>query len=453
MKKLFYSIVALAIAGLSFTSCEDVPMPYDMTIEEHGGTNPAEMVAKGSGTAADPFNIVAAQNFINAGQNLDQVVYVKGIISSIKEIDSSNFGNATYYISDDGSRNNQFYVYRGYSLGNKKFKSADEIKKGDEVIVCGKLVNFKGTKEFTQGNYIYSLNGKTEGGTGGTTTVTPTGEGTEASPYNVAKAHEVIKTATLPTEEVFVSGIISEIKSVETATYGSAEYYISDNGKTDGQLYIFHGKYLNGQKFTSAEQIKVGDKVVVKGKLDNYKGNSPQVAYGVLVSLNNQGGSTPTKVGLNAPFDKDMAGFTIENISVPAELGKVWALDTKYANMKATAAKKDASGAYYVKHAAKSRLVSPAFSLAGLSKATLSFQHCGKYFGKIEDECKVFASEDGKNWKEIAIATYPAPDFKFVDTTCDLTAYAGKSKVYISFLYTSTTDAAPTWEVKNVVVK
>ena len=82
MKKLFYSIIALAIAGLSFTSCEDVPMPYDMTIEEHGGTNPAEMVAKGSGTAADPFNIVAAQNFINAGQNLDQVVYVKGIISS-----------------------------------------------------------------------------------------------------------------------------------------------------------------------------------------------------------------------------------------------------------------------------------------------------------------------------------------------------------------------------------
>lgn len=325
MKKLFYSIIALAIAGLSFTSCEDVPMPYDMTIEDHGGT-------------------------------------------------------------------------------------------------------------------------------GVPPTVTPTGEGTEASPYNVAKAHEVIKTATLPTEEVFISGIISKIKSVETDTYGSAEYYISDNGKTDGQLYIFHGKYLNGQKFTSADQIKVGDKVVVKGKLDNYKGNSPQVAYGVLVSLNNQGGSTPTKVGLNAPFDKDMAGFTIENISVPAELGKVWALDTKYANMKATATKKDASGAY-VKHAAQSRLVSPAFSLAGLSKATLSFQHCGKYFGKIEDECKVFASEDGKNWKEIAIATYPAPDFKFVDTTCDLTAYAGKSKVYISFLYTSTTDAAPTWEVKNVVVK
>lgn len=38
MKKLFYSIIALAIAGLSFTSCEDVPMPYDMTIEDHGGT-------------------------------------------------------------------------------------------------------------------------------------------------------------------------------------------------------------------------------------------------------------------------------------------------------------------------------------------------------------------------------------------------------------------------------
>ena len=48
-------------------------------------------------------------------------------------------------------------VYRGYALGNKKFTASDKLNAGDKVVVYGKLVNFKGTKEFTQGNYIYSL--------------------------------------------------------------------------------------------------------------------------------------------------------------------------------------------------------------------------------------------------------------------------------------------------------
>ena len=34
-----------------------------------------------------------------------------------------------------------------------------------------------------------------------------------------------------------------------------------------------------------------------------------------------------------------------------------------------------------------------------------------------------------------------------------MSAFAGKKTVYVAFQYTSTADAAPTWEVKNVVVK
>ena len=73
---------------------------------------------------------------------------------------------------------------------------------------------------------------------------------------------------------------------------------------------------------------------------------------------------------------------------------------------------------------------------------------------------KVQVSTDGINWTDLAIEKKPTGgkkdnklDWTFVNATIDLTPYAGKSKVYISFLYTSTTASAPTWEIRNVVVK
>lgn len=120
----------------------------------------------GDGTQASPYNVAKAQSVtkaLAAGGKTDNEVYVIGIISEIKEIDINNYGNATYYISDDGTTNNQYYVFRGHSLGGNKFTSADEIKVGDKVIIYGYLVNYMGnTPEFAQDNYIYSLNGQTK---------------------------------------------------------------------------------------------------------------------------------------------------------------------------------------------------------------------------------------------------------------------------------------------------
>lgn len=458
MKKLINSIFVLAVAIFGFTSCEDVPMPYNMTFDENGNKSKTpDLIATGTGTKEDPFNVVAAQNYIAKGGDATKEVYVKGKFVSLKEIETATYGNASYYISDDGKPSNQFLIYRGYFLGGEKFKSNDQLKAGDDLIVCGKLINFNGTKEMEKSNYIYSLNGTTKekGGStsGGTSTVAPTGEGTATSPYNVAKAQETIKTATLPTAEVYVSGIISEIKSVETEKYGSAEYYISDDGTTNGQFYVFHGKYLNGKKFTSADQIKKGDKVIVKGKLDNYQGKSPQIAYGALVSINSNGGGTvaPSNVGLNVTFDKNMANFTIVNTqALPAGLDHVWYHDAKNKQMKASAFIKPNN------FEAHSRILSPVFSLKGLTTATLTFNNTVNYLKTLAytDAIKVFASTDATNWKELTINNKAAgTNWTFVDSTCDLKEFAGQDKVYLAFEYNSTSAVAPTWEIKNVIVK
>ena len=113
MKKIIYSMMALAMTTTVFTSCEDVPAPYSVTFEENTNTNTNTPTtpATGTGTEADPFNVAAALKYIDAGQNLDKEVYVSGTIVSVKEIDAANYGNATYLISDDGTTNGQLTVY------------------------------------------------------------------------------------------------------------------------------------------------------------------------------------------------------------------------------------------------------------------------------------------------------------------------------------------------------
>ena len=114
-------------------------------------------------TPETAYTVAKALELIEAGEGLDAKVYVKGIISSINSVDTGEWGNATYNISDNGKEENVLVIYRGYYLGanDNKFTSADQIKVGDKVVVFGKLVNYNGTKEMNSGSYIYSQNDKT----------------------------------------------------------------------------------------------------------------------------------------------------------------------------------------------------------------------------------------------------------------------------------------------------
>lgn len=112
--------------------------------------------------------------------------------------------------------------------------------------------------------------------------VKPEGEGTLASPYNVAKALEVAKAlaADATTDsEIYIKGKISAIKEIETATYGNATYSIVDKDGAEA-ITVYRGYWFDGAKFTAADQLQTGKEVVVLGKLINFKGNTPQMAQG-----------------------------------------------------------------------------------------------------------------------------------------------------------------------------
>ena len=267
MKKFIYSCLFLAMAAITFSSCEDVPAPYNMPTENES----QKVLPSGTGTAADPFNVAGAVKYIEDGGSESELKYVKGKVVSIEKFDAS-YGSMKYYISDDGTSTNQFYVFNGYAGPNRtKFSGADALKAGDEVVICGNLIVFSGTKEFQTGNYIVSLNG--EGGT--TTPDTPTtGKGSESNPYTVAEAIAAIK-AGAPTSEVYVTGIVSDVYFYSDQ-YKSLSYYISDDGKSK-DMQVYSGKGLNGADFTSKDDLKVGQKVTIKGIIKAFNKNGTDI--------------------------------------------------------------------------------------------------------------------------------------------------------------------------------
>lgn len=327
MKKLIYSMLALAIATLAFTSCEDVPAPFDTDYHENGGVIPTDPT--GEGTLASPYNVAKVIQIIKAGEQTEKEVYFKGIITNIKEIDTGQFGNAIYSVSDTKEGKNSFLVYRGKGLNGQKFTTGNEINVGDTVVVLGQLTIFNGTLETTPGSKIISINGK--GGTGGddTPTITPAGEGTKESPYNVAKALALTKA--LPKDgtsnDVYVMGTIVGTPSIDTGKYGNATYDISDDGKSAATFKVFRGYAFNGKKFKAGDKLKAGDKVVVYGKLLNYFGNTPEMAQGnKLISVNGKTsfdntGETPGENPSDTPTGLTINGTTVTAVNAEATVG------------------------------------------------------------------------------------------------------------------------------------
>lgn len=320
MKKFIYSCLFLAMAAITFSSCEDVPAPYNMPTEDET----PEVQPAGTGTAADPFNVAGAVKYIEDGGSESELKYVKGKVVSIEKFDAS-YGSMIYYISDDGTSTNQFKVYNGYAGPNRtKFSGADALKAGDEVVICGNLIVFSGTKEFQTGNYIVSLNG--EGGT--TTPDTPTtGKGSESDPYTVAEAIAAIK-AGAPTSEVYVTGIVSDVYFYSDQ-YKSLYYYISDDGKSK-DMQVYSGKGLNGADFTSKDDLKVGQKVTIKGIIKAFNKNGTDIMEidknSTIVKIEGEGTGgevtpkpdTPDTGNGKITFADDHRTLTLENSNATA---------------------------------------------------------------------------------------------------------------------------------------
>lgn len=328
MKTIFKLAIAL-LALFSFAACSDVPMPYD-----EPGTSKNDSTNTETGTYLDETFETSFGKFTN--------VTVKGNawVIDFKTAKATGYDNSSktttaseaYLVSApvDLSKSTAAYLQFDYILryvragqtenkvlitdnytGNPSTTTWTDITGtltegsdwttfstyskniptaflGKSNVVVALMYSCTTTSSTIEIKNLVMKDGKVEesGDTPDKPDTPSTGEakgsGTQADPYNAAganKAAEGMKDGDKK-ENVYVSGIISKIKSVSTQ-FGNAEFYISDDGKTEGsQFYVFRALYLNGAKFTAEDQIKVGQKVVVKGSLVNYKGNTPELEQG-----------------------------------------------------------------------------------------------------------------------------------------------------------------------------
>lgn len=143
-----------------------------------------------------------------------------------------------------------------------------------------------------------------------TITVTQKGEkaardGSKNSPFTASQARtEALKlsSGTVSSQEYYIEGIIHKIATPKdtdfnedgTLKYGNISFYISDDGTSskDNDFYCYRTYNLDGANFSKLDELKVGDAVVVCGKITNYNGtpetNGADKPY--LYSLNGKTG-------------------------------------------------------------------------------------------------------------------------------------------------------------------
>ena len=250
-----------AMAAFTFSSCEDVPEPYTQPTQPAG---PGNTDPNQKGSESNPYTVTEAIALIKAGTAPSTAVCVKGKITAVTFFNET-YSSLSYNIADEGS-SDVIEVYSGKGKDGANFSSKDDLKVGQTVVVKGIVKAFTkndGTivNEIDKNSTIISIEN-----TGTTTPDTPaTGKGSLSDPYNVAEAIAAIKAGTAPTTQVYLTGIISDVAFYNTQ-YKSITYYISDDGKGK-DMQVYSGKGLNGADFASKEDLKVGQKVTILGKI------------------------------------------------------------------------------------------------------------------------------------------------------------------------------------------
>lgn len=187
-----------------------------------------------------------------------------------------------------GAEDNLFpKLTNSYNLAVKYSSDAPDVAAIDAatgeitLVKAGKAnikAEFEGNDEYEAAKVSYELTVKAAS--------TVDLKNTPETAYTVAKALELINAGEGLEANVYVKGQITNIQEVDiTDKFGNATYTISDDATAANALLIYRGYYYDKGKFTSKDQIKVGDVVVVYGKLvkfyEKFEMNSGNHIYSI----------------------------------------------------------------------------------------------------------------------------------------------------------------------------
>lgn len=249
----------------------------DVTIHEVGGgtvtpDQPIEGTPAGTGVENDPYNVAGALSYIktlSAEDKPEALVYTKGVISEVVKLGTSG---SIQFKMQDKNVNNSLLVFYCNSLGNVPFSALTDLKAGDEVVVCGKVVNYKGnTPEYAPGAYLVSLNGKTEGEGGGST---PGGEEKpgEVTEFSIDLAY-TLGTNAYDNGMATINGV-EDCKTLKIGTAKAAGTFTLTMPAGKHTFYAVAWKGTASADVTFSNGSEVVKTVTVKGNI-GATGNAP----------------------------------------------------------------------------------------------------------------------------------------------------------------------------------
>ena len=329
MKTIFKLAIAL-LAVFSFAACSDVPMPYeepgtgtylDETFETSFGkfTNVtvkgnawdiSYKTAKATGydnssqktTASEAYLVSSPVDLSKSAAAYMQFEYILRYVragqTENKVLITDNYtGNPTTTtwtdITGSLTEGSDWTTYATY----KKNIPSEFLGKSNVVIAL--MYSCTTTSSTIEIKNLIMKDGTVEESSTTTPETPATGEKGQSkeNPYTVQEAVDLITSGKAPSTEVYVKGIISNIDYYNTK-YKSLSYYISDDGKSN-TLQIYSGKGLNGADFTSKEDLKVGQTVVIKGIIKSFTDKDGKKINEVdkssqIVSIEGEGSGTTT---------------------------------------------------------------------------------------------------------------------------------------------------------------
>ncbi len=139
-------------ATLTVAHASDASLKKEIALKQNAAAATAN-----DGSLERPYTAAEAIAVIDSGTGLTGK-YVKGIVKATPSFDAT-YSSLTYDIESGAKTLN---IYSGKDLGNAGFVGAEDLRAGDEVVVCGTLKKYNTTYELDKNNYLISINGETQ---------------------------------------------------------------------------------------------------------------------------------------------------------------------------------------------------------------------------------------------------------------------------------------------------
>ena len=294
-------LVLTAVVAMVFFGCKESPyinQPGDNTFNTDTIPEIADPDPTPDPEGVDiPANAISVNEAVKiarklaAGETSKEKYFIKGWVVGFNrgasfDTDFPKYGNDFVYLSarQDGKGTKQFYAYRLLGKFGAKFPDLECVQIGDFMVISCYPMNYNGIYESSGACFAYSSGNAHFNEIFSAFPGCPEpGEG-EISVTEAEKIALELASKQTSTETYKIRGVVTSVDAANfNPSFGNMTFNISD-GMSYATCYRLKAK--DGAKFTSADQVAVGDTVLVEAKIQNYNGTCEPTQGNVIESTN-----------------------------------------------------------------------------------------------------------------------------------------------------------------------